>query len=225
MLRSMTDEIRSAADAAFRADAARAEGPRHPDVDTVDDTHTRLTSLRKGSAGPTVLETERLILRRWMVSDAAMQRRLWAERDPRVPPHRRLSADGHPTTADLADRIRREDTGSGWNLLAAVRKETGGFVGYCGLIENTHGPAHEPELAYELLREEWGKGLATEAAREVILWAESLGCTRVWATIREWNTASRRVASKLGFVETSRTEPDAEYGDSLFYRKDLRAGR
>ena len=31
--------------------------------------------------GETILETERLVLRRWVVSDAAVQRRLWQERD------------------------------------------------------------------------------------------------------------------------------------------------
>lgn len=55
-----------------------------------------------------VLETERLRLRRWNVSDAVWQYRLWTERDPRVPAHRRISADGHPTVEGLEERIRRE---------------------------------------------------------------------------------------------------------------------
>ena len=50
-----------------------------------------------------VLETGRLLLRPWRVAEAVVQRELWTERDPRVPPHRRIDADGHPTVADLED--------------------------------------------------------------------------------------------------------------------------
>lgn len=175
--------------------------------------------------GETVLETERLILRRRLVSDATVQHQLWAERDARVPAHRRISVDGHPTVADLEEGIRHDDAGGSLGLLAAVRKESGEVIGYCGLIANTHGQDDEPELAYEFRRREWGRGLATEAGSAVVDWAESLGYTRLWATVREWNTASLRVLSKLGFVETSRRETDAEHGDSLFYRKDLESGR
>jgi hypothetical protein len=31
--------------------------------------------------------------------------------------------------------------------------------------------------------------------------------------------------TKLGFTQTSRVEPDADHGDSLFYRKDLEPDR
>ncbi|WP_308465639.1 GNAT family N-acetyltransferase [Rathayibacter soli] len=55
------------------------------------------------SAGQVVLETDRLLLRPWRVSDAALQRELLAERDPRVPQHRRIGPDGHPTVEDLED--------------------------------------------------------------------------------------------------------------------------
>lgn len=178
----------------------------------------------KRPEGETVLETERLILRRWSVPDAGMQRQLWEERDPRVPPHRRISVDGRPTVQDLQEWIRQDDRNDSPGLLAAERKGSGEVIGYCGLIANTHGQDDEPELAYEFLRSQWGRGLATEAATAVVAWAASLGYTRLWATIRDWNTASRRVMAKLGFVETSRVEPDAEHGDSLFYCKDLQPG-
>lgn len=169
----------------------------------------------------TVLETERLRLRRWIVEDAALQRRLWSERDPRVPAHRRLYTDGRPTVEDLVERIRREEPAQSLGLLAAVRKDSGEVVGYCGLLPNSHGQVGEPELAYEFLREQWGQGLATEASRAVIAWASSANYLRVWATVREWNVASRAVMRKLGFTETARVERDVEHGDSLFYMKHL----
>jgi len=43
------------------------------------------------------LETERLTLRQRTVSEAAIYRQLWTERDLRVPPHRRINLEGRPT--------------------------------------------------------------------------------------------------------------------------------
>ena len=53
-----------------------------------------------------VLETDRLVLRPWRVADAALQRELWTERDPRVPPHRRIDEEGNPTVAEFEESIR-----------------------------------------------------------------------------------------------------------------------
>jgi [ribosomal protein S5]-alanine N-acetyltransferase len=53
-----------------------------------------------------VLETDPLVLRPWRVAEAALQRELWTERDPRVPPHRRIDKDGNPTVADFEESIR-----------------------------------------------------------------------------------------------------------------------
>jgi [ribosomal protein S5]-alanine N-acetyltransferase len=37
----------------------------------------------------------------------------------------------------------------------------------------------------------------------------------LWAKVRDWNVASRRVLQKLGFRETGRVEGDAVHGESL----------
>lgn len=168
-----------------------------------------------------VLETDRLVLRPWRVSDAALQRELWAERDPRVPAHRRIGADGRPTIAELERRIRTSPAPRAIGLLAAERKGTDAVIGYCGLIETADVPAGEPELAFELLRRFWGQGLATEASWAVVGWARASGHRRLWATVREWNAASLRVLAKLEFTRTDRVEPGAIHGDSLFLTKPL----
>ena len=98
------------------------------------------------------LETDRLILRRRRVREAAIYRKLWTERDPRVPPHRRISAEGRPTEADIAAQIRAEGGEPGPGILAVERKGTADVIGYCGLIFHGTGSPDEPELAYELLR-------------------------------------------------------------------------
>ena len=146
-----------------------------------------------------VLETERLLLRPWRVAEAVIQRELWTERDARVPPHRRIDADGHPTVTELEDSIRA-DRPSSTGLLAVERKDEGDVIGYCGLVESGRGPAGEPELAFELFRRVWGQGYATEASWAVLDWARSSGYQRLWATVWEWNTASRRVLGKIGFT-------------------------
>lgn len=93
-----------------------------------------------------VLETDRLLLRPWRAGEAVIQREMWIERDPRVPPHRRIDADGHPTVADLAEAIRANKSSSS-RLLAVERKAVGDAIGYCGLVESGHG-AQGPELAF-----------------------------------------------------------------------------
>lgn len=161
--------------------------------------------------GEVVLETERLLLRPWRVSEAVIQREMWAERDPRVPPPRRIDADGHPTVADFEAAIRANQPSS-LGLLAAERKVAGDVIGYCGLVDSGHG-TQEPELAFEFLRRFWGQGYATEASWAVLDWARSSGYERLWATVWDWNTASRRVLAKVGFTETDREE--AIHGTNL----------
>jgi hypothetical protein len=75
--------------------------------------------------GPDVLlETSRLRLRPWRVAEAAFQREMWLERDPQVPPHRRIDADGHPTVTDIEESIRAAGPSSA-RLLVVERKGEG----------------------------------------------------------------------------------------------------
>jgi [ribosomal protein S5]-alanine N-acetyltransferase len=171
--------------------------------------------IRPGSG--VLLETARLSLRPWHVADAAFQRAMWLERDPRVPPHRRIDADGHPTVTDLEESIRAAGPLRA-GLLVVERKGEGAALGYCGLMDSGLGP-HEPELAYEFLRRHWGQGYATEASWAVLDWARSLGHVRLWAHVWDWNTGSRRVLSKLGFTESRRDE--AIYGTNLLTTRPL----
>jgi [ribosomal protein S5]-alanine N-acetyltransferase len=170
--------------------------------------------------GEIFFETGRLLLRPWRATEAAVLRDLWTERDPRVPPHRRIDADGHPTMAELEDSIRTNQP-STLGVLAIERKHDQEVIGYCGLVDSGRGSQGEPELAFELLRRFWGEGYATEAAWAVLGWARSSGYERLWATVWDWNTASRRVLAKLGFTETDRREADPTYGTTLFTTRRL----
>jgi RimJ/RimL family protein N-acetyltransferase len=72
------------------------------------------------------------------------------------------------------------------------------FVGWVLLIpEDTSGP--EIEIGWRLVRDAWGRGIASEAARILVAHAfDEVGVTSVVAGIAEGNRASQRVAEKLG---------------------------
>src|SRR5690349_20841703 len=95
--------------------------------------------------------------------------------------------------------------------------------GHCGLTSGGNGLPGEPELAYELLRATHGHGYATEAARSVIRRAADAGYRRLWAGVWDWNTASRRVLEKVGFLEVRQIEPRSVYGHTLLTRRDFSA--
>ncbi|WP_258395071.1 GNAT family N-acetyltransferase [Streptomyces sp. PsTaAH-137] len=101
-------------------------------------------------------------------------------------------------------------------LLAVERKESRDVIGYCGLIDTGRGATGEPEIAFELLKRSQRRGYATEASLAVLEWARSSGYERLWATVWDWNTASRRVLAKIGFTETDRKEVDPVRGTTLF---------
>jgi len=155
------------------------------------------------------------------MDDAAVFHQLWTERDPRVPPHRKIDGQGRPTVEDIATQIREEDEESAPGILAVKRKAAGDIIGYCGLVFHGSGAPDEPELVFELLRTAHGCGYATEAGQAVVGWSTEAGYERLWATVRDWNAASRRVLEKLGFRETGQVEPDAVHGDSLLTVREV----
>ena len=167
-----------------------------------------------GVLGP--FKTDRLILRPSEVGDAETFHQLWTERDSRVPLHRRIGPDGRPTVGDIAADIGRADRAAhSPSLLTVETRGAGDVIGYCGLIDHGNGSPEEPELAYELVRAAHGCGYATEAATTVVAWACDAGYPRLWAGVWDWNTASRRVLSKLGFIEVGQVEPHSAHGYSL----------
>ena len=169
---------------------------------------------------PTELQTDRLRLRQWLPSDAEEHRGLWLERDPRS--RRRVDADGHPTIDEMRGWLVANPRGaeSGLGLLPIELRDTGEFIGYCGLIVGD-GTFDEPEIAYELARRAHGFGYATEAARAVVDAAALTGRRRLWATVREWNAPSFRVLEKLGFENSGRVTEDPERGDSIWMAREL----
>jgi [ribosomal protein S5]-alanine N-acetyltransferase len=88
-------------------------------------------------------------------------------RPARVPPHRRIDANGNGTVIDLEDWIRTNQPSSSSGL-AVERKAHRDVIGYCGLIDGGRGSDGEPDVAFELLRRVWRQGYATEACLAVL---------------------------------------------------------
>jgi RimJ/RimL family protein N-acetyltransferase len=78
------------------------------------------------------------------------------------------------------------------------------LIGAAGFGRKPHG---EIEIGYWIARAHWGQGYATEAGRQLIDIARTLGLSRLEAAHFIDNPASGRVLEKLGFRSTGRTAP------------------
>jgi ribosomal-protein-alanine N-acetyltransferase len=86
-------------------------------------------------------------------------------------------------------------------LWATIHKETGQFIGRCGLLPWTIDGQDEVEIAYLIDKAFWGQGLGTEAAQGIRDYAfEQLGLTQLICLIDEDNWPSIRVAEKIGMA-------------------------
>lgn len=101
----------------------------------------------------------------------------------------------------------------GHGLWTVERHEDDEIIGFV-LIGFEPGD-HEPELGYMFREHAEGRGYATEAACRAKRYAfEELGFTTLVSTLDHDNTASLRVAQKLGGVRDQIAEQ--EHGNSIF---------
>ena len=166
-------------------------------------------------AGKVILETTRLILRHQVLQDLDD---LWALYcNPEIikfiadAPRSREEAkqelewhmNGHPRFPELG-------------LWATIHKQTGKFIGRCGLLPWTIDGQNEVEVAYTIAQEYWGQGLATEAARAILNYGfEKLNLSRLISRIEAENIPSRKVAEKIGMA--FEREARDEMGPFLIY--------
>lgn len=146
-----------------------------------------------------VLETERLLLRPWDVSDAEELYKYAS--DPKVgpiagwQPHKDAEDSKNIICTVLSDP----------ETYAIVLKETGKPIGSIGLLFEGHGnmplKPQEVEIGFWLGVPYWGKGLMTEATREILRHSfEDLEYTKVWCGYYNDNVRSKRVQEKCGFT-------------------------
>jgi RimJ/RimL family protein N-acetyltransferase len=162
------------------------------------------------------LSTPRLTLRCFTAADLDALAAIHA--DPEV---NRYIGDGSP-----ADRVTTWRALAGmlghWQLRgygrwALIEQATGRLIGQVGL----HNPEGWPglEAGWLLARDRWGHGFATEAGHAVLAYAfGQLGADHLISLIRPANTASIRVAQRLG--ERLEREMDFRGQQALVYGID-----
>ena len=145
-----------------------------------------------------ILETVRLVLRPHEMADADALERFLS--DP-------VAMEFYPAPLDrrgVEEWIRRNQdrySRDGFGKWAMVLKSTGEVGGSCGLVIQEVEGRREIEVGYNVRRDLWGQGYATEAAGALIDYAfGKLDAKRVIAMIRPENRNSIRVAEKNGMV-------------------------
>lgn len=146
------------------------------------------------------LETERLILRRFEMSDAEAMYRNWAN-DPDVV---------HFMPYDVCDSIEVtrkriaewlkyfEDTAPNSGVFAIELKSDGEIIGTIDFAE-TDREARSAEIGYQLGKARWGNGYADEALRAMIKYCfEEIKLNRLWASYNILNHNSGKVLKKAG---------------------------
>lgn len=146
----------------------------------------------------TVLQTERLILRKFCPPDVGALAAVLSD-----PETMRF----YPAPFDRAgvrewiERNCQRYVKNGIGLWAMVLKSSGELVGDCGLVQQEVIGEELVEIGYHVRRDLWGNGLATEAARACRDFGFSqLGFERLISLIRPENQPSRRVAEKTGMT-------------------------
>ena len=154
-----------------------------------------------------VIETERLILRRWRETDQE--------------PYVAMMLDAQVSDwlggpfdrAEALARIGRNEAAleaHGYGRMAMARRTDGRFVGYCGLMPSAETLPFNGafEVGWSVAREAWGQGYATEAARAVFADGfDRLALQEILAFTGEANHRSQGVARKLGM----RRSPEQDF--------------
>ncbi len=153
------------------------------------------------------LTTKRLLLRRWREEDRLPFQQINA--DPRVMefmPGLLSTQESDALIARIEDHFERY----GFGLFAVEHKDSANLIGYLGMMVPAFQASFMPaiEIGWRLGAEYWGKGFATEAAREVLRYAfGNLKLESVVAFTVSQNLRSRRVMERIGM----RHEPSEDF--------------
>ena len=97
------------------------------------------------------------------------------------------------------DRQIRRYKKWGFGLWAVILKETGDFIGQCGLTMQPWKDQEVLEIGYLFQRAHWHKGYAAEAAKACKKYAfEILKAPEVCSIIRNTNIPSQKAALRIG---------------------------
>ncbi len=150
-------------------------------------------------------ETERLKIRPLNLDDVLVWRQFLASEKTTTyfPQYMKNSGDLQALFWIEKQICRYRDKKGG--LMALIEKESGKFVGQCGLLVQDVDGKNELEVGYHLLPEFWGRGYATEAA----IFFRNLGfslteVSSIVSIIAVENKASQQVATRNGMQRGAR---------------------
>lgn len=145
-----------------------------------------------------ILETQRLILRPFQMSDVKPSYEM--NLDPEVT---KYTGDGGVVSfKEIERRIVEDVMGDykkfGYGRLAVELKDENTFIGFCGL--KFVQELREVDLGFRFMKKFWGKGYATESATACISFGfEALALKRIVGLVIPQNIGSVNVLTKLGF--------------------------
>lgn len=145
----------------------------------------------------TILETERLLLRKLTTEDAEFIFEILND-----PSFIRNIGDRNIRTLDdacayIVNGPVRSYEKNGFGLYLIVLKETNESIGMCGLIRREN--LDDVDIGYALLPRFWSKGYAVEAAQATKAYAKDVvGLKRIVAIVDPANEGSIRVLEKIG---------------------------
>jgi len=147
-----------------------------------------------------MLETERLVLRRWKDSDREPFAKMNA--NPRVMEFF-AGCLTREESDQFIDRAESDIENYGFGLFAAELKETGTLIGFIGLHRTTFQAHFTPavEIGWRIDEPYWKKGLATEGSRAIIEYAfKRLRLDALVSFTAPENAPSRRLMERLGMT-------------------------
>lgn len=144
------------------------------------------------------LQTERLILRDWLLSDVDAFFEY-----AKVDGVGEMAGWPHHQSIEESLRILKSFIDKG-EVYAVVLKESNKVIGSLGIMNRSMDPEYpakiQREIGYVLSKDYWGHGLMSEAVKEAIKYTfEKLHADVIWCGHFDINDRSRRVVEKCGF--------------------------
>ena len=146
--------------------------------------------------GRLMIETKRLLLREYTPDDFDALYEILS--DPETMRHYPAPYDEAGTRHWIEWNLENY-TKYGFGLWAVVLKETGEFIGDCGItIQNINGEML-PEIGYHIHKKYWHRSFAKEAARAVRNWAfQNTDYPALYSYCKYTNVPSFRTAESIG---------------------------
>ena len=163
--------------------------------------------------GKIILQTRRLILREFTLSDA--QAMFDLNSDSEVIQHTGDNAFENVKEArDFLSSYSDYDR-NGFGRWAVISKSTQEFLGWCGLKRNEEALV---DLGYRFFKSQWNQGYATESSQACIEYGfHVLGLEQIIARVLPENKASVRVLEKLNMSHWKSGDCEG-MGNALYYR-------